>query len=112
MEVRKLKDGEYAWAYFNNSKTSDRKHLKNKITVDKNGFQHSINDEPGYIGYYDYGDNVFVEHWFKHGYRHRLTGPAYINHAINSKEYWIEGKQFTQQQYETERNRIQILNQI
>ena len=111
-EVRKLNDGE-------RGKTNDGSYeyyATNYYTiyVDLDGFQHNINDEPSVI-FSDLGNGSF-NLWFKHGYVHRLTGPSYIKYDIYDKpilkEYHIEGKELTQEQWEIEVNRINILNEI
>ena len=80
-----------------------------KITVDINGFIHSINDNPS-VHFYNGGGGT--KWWFKHGRKHRLTGPARINIELGTNEYWIEGEQLTQEQFETYINRMELLNEF
>ena len=115
-EVRELVDGEEGYFhYINGDIGSDQKSDTNKITVDKDGFEHSIDDKPAYINYYGLS-NKSIEIWYKHGREHRLTGPAYVCYGeyniLVSKGYWIEGKRLTQEEFETYINRYKLLNEI
>jgi len=42
--------------------------------------------------------NGFKE-WFKEGKRHRLDGPASELVRFDFKQYWIEGKEYTEEEY-------------
>ena len=89
----------------------DTKKDNNKITVDSNGFEHSFNDEPAYIRYS--GDNISDKFWYKHAYQHRLTGPAYISfNNLGYNQYWLNGKQFSRYDWETEVNRLNLLQEL
>ena len=113
--VRVLKLGEKSKVYFHGKYLDYNQNFKStKITVDSNDFEHSINDQPSYIDYEDdTRKKIEGEYWSKHGYPHRLTGPAYIGcDSIDDGEYWIEGKEYSKSDWETEVNRINILNEI
>ena len=43
-------------------------------------------------------DNGTIKLYFVHGVRHSLTGPAY-EHANGHKEWWIEGKQYSEEEF-------------
>ena len=110
-----LKDGEGAKSYNRHgSIVYDIKDEYIKITIDSNDFIHTYNDEPGYIR--KNGRNKESEQWFNHGYRHRLNGPAFIeyfnDHGLVEEFYFINGNLLTQQEFETEVNRISMLNEI
>ena len=97
MEVRELKNGESSNFYFDDGVIGHTtKHYINKITVDKYGFEHNINDEPAFIILFDSG-NINSKWWFEHGKEHRLTGPSYIEYnekgEITNEMYYIYGKE-------------------
>ena len=114
-EVRELVDGEYGKIIFGGVGGGSKKDKRNNITVDSEGFRHSINDQPAYIHFYSDGTKR-SEIWYKHGIDHRLTGPSWISYNDNGeiymKGYYIEGKEYTREDWEVEVNRIQMLNEI
>ena len=84
--------------------------------IDSNGFLHSSDDKPAFISYHQKDKRIESEFWFKHGYRHRLTGSAYILYNLDGeialKEYWINGKLLELEVWKLESNRLQMLNKI
>ena len=112
---RELKDYEESKIYvlYDGKVGINIKDSNNRIIVDKDGFEHSFNDKPAFIGY-DYDGREEI--WRKHGKLHRLTGPAFISYneygKIIDKEYWINYVEFSQQDWETEVNRLEMLNEI
>ena len=117
-EVRELVDGEVGIFRCLDGDAGFKKGECNKITVDSDGLMHNINDKPSYIEYYiaDEFKKLHCYHWFNHGIKDRLTGPTFIIYQINGKEtgreYWIKGKRLTQEQWELEVNRVNMLNEI
>ena len=117
--IRKLEDGELGKYYDSTSEIVRQiKTSNNKVTVDNKGFAHSYNDEPAIIHFLTFNNKSVkhFEYWFDHGYKHRLTGATYIRYSENdilaNKIYYIQGKQFTQEQWKFEVNRINMLNEI
>ena len=115
-EVRELLDGEKGKFYYENGDLGwDEKDIHNKITVDSNYFEHSYNDEPAFT-HFNQGKIICYKFWYNHGHQHRLTGPSYIeygdNGEIEHKNYYINGKRLTQEQWETEVNRINLLEEL
>ena len=112
-EVRVLEKFEMCYWLRNGKKILDAS--DNKRYVDSEGFLHNINDEPAYICHYKSGD-VSAKYWLKHGKDHRLTGPAFIAYqpdgVISIKRYRIYGKDLTKEEWETEVNRIKMLEEI
>ena len=118
-EVRELKNCEIAYFYnANNNKENIGKSCNAIIRVDSNNYLHSFNDEPSAIYYYDYeiNSNINSMYWLNHGRKHRLFGPAYIgfhmNNIVREKGYYINNEELTQEEWETEVNRINLLNEI
>ena len=115
MEVRELENGDIGKYTLNGGIGYDTKSENNKITVDKNNFQHSFNDQPAFIYYFKSG-KIESEWWMNHGYEHRLTGPAMIEYWDNDdliiSHYYLYGNLLTKEQWETEVNRIKMLNEI
>ena len=114
-EVRELKDGEIGNFYYSNGDIGFyTKHNLCKIIVGSNNFIHNINDEPSIT--YLYGDlSLHQKHWYKHGILHRLNGPSWIKYHKGhpyENEYWIEGKSLSQQEFEIEKNRLEMLNEL
>ena len=107
--VRELKPGEISYYYVDGHFETTTCNDNIRITVDSKNFEHSINDEPAVT-------TNKLKWWMKHGKIHRLTGPAregYNGIDVTSRGYFIEGKEFSnQQEFETERNRLQLLNEI
>ena len=72
------------------------------IMVDSYGFLNSINDEPSYTRMHQ--GRKYEEAWYKHGYFHRLTGPACISYDSNGeiyyKEYWVENKEYSEEEFD------------
>ena len=119
-KIKKLKNGEQAKIYnYEGVDFNRRKNVLNEITVDFNNYEHSFSNKPSSIYYTVNFNNKLVkqfELWYNHGTCHRLTGPAVIYYSseykIIVKEYWIDGKQLTQEEFEIETNRIKLLNEI
>lgn len=59
--------------------------------VDKLGKYHRV-DGPSYI-------SKNFEAWHSHGKYHRTDGPAIVDSDKSIKEYWINGKQFTEEEF-------------
>lgn len=77
----------------------DLTHVKadyEEIYVDSKGHAHRL-DGPA-IQYHS-GCNQGHRAWYLHGKRHRLDGPAVIKAWTQCKEYWIEGKQYTEEEF-------------
>ena len=92
-----------------------------KVTVDSDGFLHSFDDNPASVysqekKYVKINNILKIEYWYKHGYRHRLTGPGYMLYTgkglIDTKLYYIHGKELCKEQWEVEANRLLMLNEI
>ena len=114
--VRELEDGEEGkWIDSIGQINTQRKLINKKLTVDSEGFLHSINDEPAY--YHEQTDK-YKKHvwWMNHGYRHRLTGPSYVSYDENGEiyieVYYIEGKLSTKDEIQIYINRMKMLNEI
>ena len=82
--------------------------------MDKDGFAHSYNDEPSNIFNYNTGEKRLT--YRKHGRMHRLTGPTLIDFSsdgsIRLKRYYIENKELSQEQWEIEVNRLNLLSEL
>lgn len=61
-----------------------------KMYLDKGGRYHRL-DGPAIEWHYG------ATEWFKNGIRHRIGGPAY--ESKDEKQYWFEGKQYTETEY-------------
>ena len=53
-------------------------------------------DGPAVV-WYDGG----TKEWWQNGQRHRIDGPAIV-HANGAQEWWINGKSYTQQEYQAQ----------
>ena len=85
-----------------------------KIKVDENNFIHS---EPNEVSSIVKIVGGYIKQFYKHGKLHNLYGPAAIHHEkrkyiINDEFYWIEGKSYSKSDWEIERNRVIMLNEI
>lgn len=58
----------------------------------ENGFLHR-EEGPAVMTY-------FFEEWYQNGKLHREDGPASVDHRTKKSEYWIEGKQLTDLEFE------------
>ena len=110
-EVIEVKPGGLNKYYLNSDIIKQYKDTFDKITVDSNSFRHSFNDEPAVIVNNNYDENQILL-YFNHGRKHRLTGPATIFKDLNIISYYIEGVKLSKEEWETEVNRIQMLNEI
>lgn len=100
-ETRTIKNGEI-YKHFGKSgniipKTKRVKELKT-VYVDKNNFIHRL-DGPAVLVYEPSTKRITYTGWFKHGKMHRLDGPAREG-DITGTQYWINGKQYTKEEFE------------
>ena len=63
-------------------------------TLDENDESHSYDDEPAVIA------PTNTKFWYKHGNRHRLTGPAVVYGGGSSNQEWyIDGEQYSEEDF-------------
>ena len=115
-KVREIKDGEEFKFIWNGNLRIETKRDTETITVDSDNFEHSFDDKPSTIITDVLNGSIRYKYWFNHGKKHRFTGPAFISYyddgTISNKEYWIEGEEISQEEFELLNNRCELLNEL
>ena len=121
--VRKLKDDEqYFYYHIEGNIHCEKKDCYLEVYVDKNNFLHNENGKPALID----SDGDISYFYYFHGYRHNVNGTAKEIYTKNGKKYEpkiiderlfgiyyaLYGKRLTKEEWDLERNRLLMLDEL